>query len=130
MVSHYRSSSGIDFEFHTEGDFSRLDNTLAISAYRIVQEALSNIMKHANASAAHVSLVLSSDDDALHIEVGDDGEGFDPALSSEGIGIIGMRERVFAVGGTIQVRSRPGRGTTVEIVLPLGDAGAGPTEVH
>jgi two-component system sensor histidine kinase UhpB len=119
MVSHYRGSSGIAFEFHTEGDFARLNNELAISAYRIVQEALSNIMKHANASAAHVSLVLPDAGDALHIEVGDDGEGFDPALASEGIGIIGMRERVFAVGGTIQVRSRPGRGTTVAIVLPL-----------
>jgi two-component system sensor histidine kinase UhpB len=121
MVSHYRSSSGIAFEFHTEGDFSRLNNELAISAYRIVQEALSNIMKHANAGAAHVSLVLSGEDDALHIEVGDDGDGFDPALASEGIGIIGMRERVFAVGGTIDVRSRPGRGTTVAIKLPLKD---------
>lgn len=128
MVSHYRSSSGIDFEFHTEGDFSRLGNELAISAYRIVQEALSNIMKHANAGAAHVSLVLSDEDEALHIEVGDDGEGFDPAVASEGIGIIGMRERVFALGGTIEVRSRPGRGTTVAITLPLGGANAGATE--
>jgi two-component system sensor histidine kinase UhpB len=120
MVSHYRSS-GVHFEFHSEGDFSRLGNELAISAYRIVQEALSNIMKHSQASFAQVSLVLSDQDEALHIEVGDDGEGFDPAVASEGIGIIGMRERVFAVGGTIQVRSRPGRGTTVAITLPLKD---------
>jgi two-component system sensor histidine kinase UhpB len=123
MVSHYRSS-GVHFEFHSEGDFSQLGNELAISAYRIVQEALSNIMKHSQAGFAQVSLVLSSEDEALHIEVGDDGEGFDPALASEGIGIIGMRERVFALGGTIQVRSRPGRGTTVAITLPLhGDTG-------
>jgi two-component system sensor histidine kinase UhpB len=120
MVSHYRSS-GVHFEFHSEGDFSRLGNELAISAYRIVQEALSNIMKHSQAGFAQVSLVLSDQDEALHIEVGDDGEGFDPAVASEGIGIIGMRERVFAVGGTIQVRSRPGRGTTVAITLPLKD---------
>jgi two-component system sensor histidine kinase UhpB len=120
MVNHYRSS-GVHFAFHSEGDFSQLGNELAISAYRIVQEALSNIMKHAKAASAEVSLVLSSEDDALHIEVGDDGEGFDPALASEGIGIIGMRERVFALGGTIQVRSQPGRGTTVAIKLPLKD---------
>jgi two-component system sensor histidine kinase UhpB len=121
MVSHYRSSSGVDFAFHSEGDFSRLGNELAISAYRIVQEALSNIMKHAGASSAEVSLVLLEADDSLHIEVDDDGAGFDPAVSSEGIGIIGMRERVFAVGGTIQMRSQPGRGTTVAITLPLKD---------
>lgn len=116
MVNHYRSS-GMHFEFHSAGDFSRIGNELAISAYRIVQEALSNIMKHSKADFARVSLVLA--DDALHIEVADDGEGFDPALASEGIGIIGMRERVFAVGGSIQVQSRPGEGTLVAITLPL-----------
>ena len=118
MVNHYRSS-GVHFEFHSDGDFSRISNELAISAYRIVQEALSNIMKHARAGFARVSLRLAGD--ALQIEVADDGEGFDPALASEGIGIIGMRERVFAVGGSIRVRSRPGRGTRVAITLPLAD---------
>jgi two-component system sensor histidine kinase UhpB len=118
MVNHYRSS-GVHFEFHSEGDFSRISNELAISAYRIVQEALSNIMKHAHAGFARVSLALSAD--ALHIEVADDGEGFDPALALDGIGIIGMRERVFAVGGSIHVQSRPGEGTLVAITLPLAD---------
>jgi two-component system sensor histidine kinase UhpB len=121
MVSHYRSA-GLVFDFHTEGDFSRIGNELAISAYRIVQEALSNIMKHAGAGFARVSLVLSEASDALQIEVQDDGEGFDPALASEGIGIIGMRERVFALGGSIQVQSRPGEGTLVAIALPLQGA--------
>jgi two-component system sensor histidine kinase UhpB len=118
MVNHYRSS-GVHFEFESKGDFSRIGNELAISAYRIVQEALSNIMKHSQAGFARVSLVLS--EDSLKIEVLDDGEGFDPALASEGIGIIGMRERVFAVGGSIRVESRPGEGTLVAITLPLAD---------
>jgi two-component system sensor histidine kinase UhpB len=124
MVSHYRSS-GVHFEFHSEGDFAKIGNELAISAYRIVQEALSNIMKHSRAGFARVSLVLSEVDDALHIEVQDDGEGFDPALASEGIGIIGMRERVFALGGSIRVQSSPGDGTLVAITLPLGGATPG-----
>jgi len=118
MVNHYRSA-GLDFDFHTEGDFSRLGNELAISAYRIVQEALSNVMKHSDAGFVRVGLVLSDAAGALQIEVQDDGEGFDPALASEGIGIIGMRERVFALGGSIQVRSTPGAGTLVAIQLPL-----------
>jgi two-component system sensor histidine kinase UhpB len=121
MVNHYRSA-GLVFDFHTEGDFTRIGNELAISAYRIVQEALSNIMKHAGAGFVRVSLVLSEANDALQIEVLDDGEGFDPALASEGIGIIGMRERVFALGGSIQLRSTPGEGTLVAIALPLGGA--------
>jgi two-component system sensor histidine kinase UhpB len=121
MVSHYRSSSGVHFEFESQGDFSKIGNELAISAYRIVQEALSNIMKHSHAGFARVSLALSDEDGALHIEVQDDGEGFDPAVASEGIGIIGMRERVFALGGSIHVQSRPGEGTLVAITLPLSD---------
>lgn len=120
MVSHYRSS-GVHFEFESQGDFSRIGNELAISAYRIVQEALSNIMKHSQAGFARVTLTLSDEDGALHIEVQDDGEGFDPAVASEGIGIIGMRERVFALGGSIHVQSRPGEGTLVAITLPLND---------
>jgi two-component system sensor histidine kinase UhpB len=120
MVNHYRSS-GVHFEFDSKGDFSRIGNELAISAYRIVQEALSNIMKHSQAGFARVSLTLSDAAHALQIEVRDDGEGFDPALASEGIGIIGMRERVFALGGTIQVQSHPGEGTLVAISLPLTD---------
>nr|WP_314544643.1 ATP-binding protein [uncultured Massilia sp.] len=118
MVNHYRSS-GVHFEFASHGDFARIGNELAISAYRIVQEALSNVMKHSNAGFARVDLTLSDDETALYIEVQDDGDGFDPAVSSEGIGIIGMRERVHALDGSIRVQSAPGEGTLVAITLPL-----------
>jgi two-component system sensor histidine kinase UhpB len=119
MLRHY-AGSGCSFTFHSEGDFSRLGHDRAISAYRIVQEALSNVMKHADAAHAQVSLVLK--DDVLRIAVADDGTGFDPVMASEGIGIIGMRERVHALHGTIAVHSRPGAGTEVAIVLPLAGA--------
>ena len=123
MLRHY-DSAGCRFAFHSEGDFSRLGNELAISAYRIVQEALSNIMKHAGATAAEVTLVLDAANDLLRIEVEDNGHGFDPASSGEGIGIIGMRERVYALRGTMTLRSAPGRGTTLAIALPLLGASA------
>jgi two-component system sensor histidine kinase UhpB len=119
MLRHYDSGSGCRFTFHSEGDFSRLGHDLAISAYRIVQEALSNVMKHAGAAHAQVSLVLQGG--VLRIAVADDGAGFDPVLASEGIGIIGMRERVHALEGTMVVHSTPGAGTEVAIVLPLED---------
>lgn len=124
MLRHYDSGSGCRFAFQSEGDFSRLGNELAISAYRIVQEALSNVMKHADASFAQVSLVLDEDENVLRIAVEDDGQGFEPAVNSEGIGIIGMRERVYALRGAIAVRSAPQRGTTVAITLPLSAASA------
>lgn len=124
MLRHYDSGSRISFSFHSEGDFSKLGNELAISAYRIVQEALSNVMKHSGATSAQVSLVLSEPDHELHIEVADDGAGFDTASASEGIGIIGMRERVYALGGSIVVHSEPAKGTVVAISLPLPGATA------
>lgn len=118
MVNHYRST-GMRFEFESHGDFAKIDNALAISAYRIVQEALSNVMKHAQAGFVRIDLALSEEEGALQIEVQDDGAGFDPALASEGIGIIGMRERVHALDGSIRVQSAPGQGTLVAIALPL-----------
>lgn len=117
MLRHYDSGSGCRFTFHSEGDFARLGHDLAISAYCIVQEALSNVMKHAGAAHAQVSLVLRGD--ALHIDVADDGAGFDMVAASEGIGIIGMRARVHALRGTLTLQSTPGQGTWVAIVLPL-----------
>jgi two-component system sensor histidine kinase UhpB len=124
MLRHYDSGSPIDFSFHSQGDFSKLGNELAISAYRIVQEALSNIMKHSGATSARISLVLSEADRQLHIEVADNGAGFDTMSASEGIGIIGMRERVHALGGAIVVHSEPAKGTVVAIALPLSGATA------
>lgn len=123
MLRHY-DSSRTSFSFHSEGDFSKLGNELAISAYRIVQEALSNVMKHSGATSAQVSLILSEPKRALHIEVADNGGGFDTKSASEGIGIIGMRERVDALGGSIVVHSSPGKGTVVAISLPLQGATA------
>ncbi|GAB3417326.1 histidine kinase [Massilia agilis] len=123
MLRHY-DSSHTSFSFHSEGDFSQLGNELAISAYRIVQEALSNVMKHSGATSAQVSLILSEPKHELHIEVADNGAGFDTKSASEGIGIIGMRERVDALGGSIVVHSSPGQGTVVAISLPLQGATA------
>jgi len=125
MLRHYDRESGCRFTFHSEGDFSNLGNELAISAYRIVQEALSNVMKHAGASHAEVTLMLSRADGTLTIEVADDGAGFDVGTASAGIGIIGMRERVHALGGAIGFESSASDGTVVSIRLPLD----GPTAV-
>jgi two-component system sensor histidine kinase UhpB len=118
MVRHYGASRPhCGFDFHSSGAFSALNKELAISAYRIVQEALSNVIKHAEASSVSVSLVL--DDQALRIEVVDDGAGFDPAAVSDGIGLIGMRERVAAMEGKIEWVTKPEQGTRVVVELPV-----------
>ncbi|GGY01391.1 sensor histidine kinase [Massilia dura] len=105
------------FTCRVEGAMSDVEPELAISAYRIVQEALSNIIKHAGARRATVTLARHGGD--LSIEVRDDGVGLS-AGRSDGIGIAGMRERVHAVSGSFSIDS-DGGGTRIAIRLPLAD---------
>lgn len=124
MLKHYNANpESCRFVLDYAGDFAQLESALAISAYRIIQEALSNIIKHANASHAQVFLEVDADRGALLMEIDDDGCGFDPGQTSLGIGITGMRERVYAFDGTIALQSRPGQGTRLEIALPLRRGG-------
>lgn len=107
------------FEFESIGDFSKLKSDLAIAVYRLVQEALSNVVKHATASRAQVSLLLDKEIGILHVSVTDNGTGFDPVTITPGIGIIGMRERVHAFNGQIDIRSDANNGTEIKIRLPI-----------
>lgn len=82
-----------------------LSRELETTAYRVVQESLTNVIKHAEATLVRVTLSL--DDDDLLVEVEDNGRGFDPHLRSAGFGLGGMHERVALVGGTVEVHSNP-----------------------
>jgi signal transduction histidine kinase len=86
--------------------------------FRVAQEALTNVAKHANASM--VGLTLTYLDDVLLLDVRDDGGGFDPAVRSEGYGLGGMRKRLSRVGGRLEVESVPGEGTAVNASVPIG----------
>lgn len=90
-----------------------------ITAYRLVQEALSNAAKHAKAE--RVLLTVRRDDELITIEVVDDGSGFDLQQPRRGFGLTGMRERVALVDGTLTIESAPGDGTRVSATLPIGD---------
>jgi two-component system sensor histidine kinase UhpB len=117
MLRHYDSArSGCRFDLHAHGDFSGMENGVAISAYRIVQEALSNIVKHARATQATVSLSMEAGE--LRMQIVDNGVGFDPAQASAGIGLIGMRERVYAAGGRISIDAGLAAGTRISIAVP------------
>jgi signal transduction histidine kinase len=88
---------------------------IEVAAYYVVSEALTNTTKHARASHAHVA--VEQRDALLHLSIRDDGVGgADPAAGS---GLIGLRDRVQALGGTIEVSSRPGDGTAILVELPL-----------
>ncbi len=94
----------------------RLPEPLEVAAYYVVSEALANAAKHADASAAHVALEVK--DGALCVHIWDDGRGgADPARGS---GIVGLRDRVEAIGGTMVMTSPPGKGTSLLVELPIG----------
>ena len=116
----------IDFEQRTtitcmfeHGPIPVLDEVLATAAYRIAQEALTNVVRHADAS--HVNVVLRVENHSLILTVNDNGKGFDPVTLSEqeGIGLDGMRERATLVGGSLDIVSMPERGTRICLTVPL-----------
>lgn len=116
--------SGVDVDFHGIGlEGVRLPAPVETALYRVTQEALTNVLKHAGAS--RVSVVLQRSPGQVAVVVEDDGRGFDPdspatAMSAERrLGVLGMRERVALVGGTLTIESGPGRGTTVIARVPL-----------
>jgi two-component system sensor histidine kinase UhpB len=118
MVRHYdRAGSGCRFDFSASGCFSGMEGDVAISAYRIVQEALSNVVKHARAT--HASVSLSFDRGELRMRIADNGAGFDPAQASAGIGLIGMRERVAAFDGQIVIDTGLAAGTRLNITIAI-----------
>ncbi len=109
------------FDCRVDGDFTGVAPETAITAYRVVQEALANIVKHARASYA--SVLLERRGESLHIEVSDDGIGFHAATRQDGIGVAGMRERVHALDGSFTLDGSDGGGTRIVIALPLQPAG-------
>ena len=92
---------------------------LEATLYRIVQEALNNVLKHADAQKVIVS--LTQVDDLLTLEVIDDGSGFDvdSSHSLSSFGLQGMRERVSKVGGIMEVHSKPGEGTRLKVEVSI-----------
>jgi two-component system sensor histidine kinase UhpB len=105
------------FEYEYDGDFSAVPEDLAISAYRIAQEALANIARHAMASRATVR--LTTDNEHLSLTIHDNGVGFNPQATHTGVGLIGMRERVHALHGSLRIQTAPRSGTLIAMMFPL-----------
>jgi PAS domain S-box-containing protein len=117
-----------DFEQRTKitcifehSEVPRLKDSVATAAYRITQEALTNVARHADASNVDVSLSVRNH--VLQVNVTDSGRGFDPGTLSEaeGLGLAGMRERAGLAGGKLRIASEQGKGTTVSLEIPIGD---------
>jgi signal transduction histidine kinase len=113
-------AAGLRVEVRTEGERAELPPALDLTAYRIVQEALTNVLKHAGRAEAVV--VVGYDEQALRLEITDDGRGINGVDGVGGHGLIGMRERVGVFGGAFDAGPRVGGGFRVSATLPHGDA--------
>jgi len=109
--------AGLPVDFQVDGDSRQLPVGIELSAYRIVQEALTNALKHAGQAQAAVR--LSYGPDTLELEITDDGGGTRAQVPGGGQGLVGMRERVSLYGGKFDAGSLPGGGFTVRVLLPL-----------
>lgn len=118
LVDGFREQSGLRVDLEARVGPERLPSEIETALYRIVQEAMTNILKHAGATRVSILLVRTGGSVAAVIE--DDGSGFDAsATSDDGLGLVGMRERVGLVGGRLRIESAGGTGTTVRAEVPL-----------
>ena len=118
LVSRWEAETGIGARFEAVNGARPLPPRVESALYRMGQEALANVARHAGADLATVRLVVTPQRVRLVVE--DDGRGFDVAATPEDRhGIVGMRERVEMLGGTLELRSVPGRGTGIEATVPL-----------
>lgn len=123
LIEEAQEQSGIEIQFSLIGSESRLDSAIEIAVFRVVQEAINNTRKHANASRAQVKLEFLTDRVSAVIE--DNGDGFDMGQLNQTLaggdhfGLYGMRERVELLGGTFRIRSKKGEGTRVSVMIPL-----------
>lgn len=118
------SSNGLQVKFVVTGKQRRLDSLIETVLFRVAQEALTNVTRHAETNQASLRLVYAPE--TVTLGVLDAGRGFDPnepLQPPRGWGLEGMRERVESVGGRLNLYSAPGRGTTVEVVIPLNGQG-------
>lgn len=121
-VKRFAQRTGIEIDFSPGGFKGRLDPELETVIYRVMQEALTNVAKHAGAKRVRVS--LARDDSDIRISIEDDGRGFDPdavaarAPEKRGAGLLGIQERASLRGGAVEIRSQKKKGTRIDLRIP------------
>ena len=127
VVSNWRQrNTELEISLSCDEGVEKCDDTININVYRIVQESLTNTVKHAEAQNIDISLreYHSSSrpwagNTYYQLDIVDDGQGFNVADKRFGFGLVGMRERVKSMGGTLEIKSTPGVGTTISIQIPV-----------
>ncbi|WP_404784683.1 sensor histidine kinase [Altericista sp. CCNU0014] len=117
LMQEFERTTGIQTAIHLPAT-QQLPTEIAIALYRIVQEAMTNVAKHSQAT--EVSLTLTQSSTALELIMEDNGRGFDPTQNTTGFGLQSMRERAEALGGSFDLTSQPGRGCRLHLNIPQG----------
>ena len=112
---------GITVNYNIEGMFGDYDEVVLITIYRIIQECLTNVARHAQAKNVHV--FLTQQKQKIILSVSDDGQGFDLSKKPSGFGLAGMRERVESLAGKLEIITSPDKGTSINIELPCAIRG-------
>ena len=107
--------------FLLEGDLDALSDSASLTIYRLIQEGLTNVSRHAGARSVAVSVTREAVSDHVAVSVVDDGRGADPHARTLGLGVLGMRERVEALGGELTIRTSPGAGFAIHARIPARD---------
>jgi PAS domain S-box-containing protein len=118
LAGRFGTNTGIRCEVHIEDDNIQLDEAHAIALFRIVQESLTNVARHAKAT--RVDIVLCREIGGYVMKVKDNGVGFDASLKkTDSFGLVGIRERALMLGGAVDIDSYPGQGTEIVVCIPL-----------
>jgi two-component system sensor histidine kinase UhpB len=129
LCQKFSQMSGVPVYFEIAPGIPAMANFLEITIYRIFQEALTNIARHAQAKRVWVDMLV--EDGSIHLTVQDDGIGFSPEdPSGKGMGLTGILERLELVNGQFDIRSKPGRGTVLAARIPIDASLNEPAEVE
>jgi signal transduction histidine kinase len=123
MSERWARTTGVTVGVETTGEPKPMLADVEVALFRVAQEALTNVAKHAKAS--RVGLTLSYMDDVVLLDVRDDGVGFEPGAANGGFGLSSMRQRLLRVAGSLAIESSPGEGTAVNASVPALPAGGG-----
>jgi signal transduction histidine kinase len=122
LAQNFMERSGVGCDLDIEMADPNLPEPYATAVFRILQESLTNVARHAQASLVEVAIVLA--DGEIRLTVCDDGRGFSPGdpRKPSSYGLMGLRERAYLLGGNVEIDSAPGRGTRIGIRIPLAEA--------
>jgi signal transduction histidine kinase len=115
-VSQFQERSGIACRLSMNREEYQIDDMLAIAIFRVVQESLTNVLRHA--AADQLTVVIAEDENGIRIRVKDNGRGFQIPSGKKTFGLLGMRERVKMLGGSIEITSHPGQGSCIDALFP------------